>query len=147
MREERERRNLENERYQLTRDLERVECELPYEAECLLLTQTIQYLQKIIEEPGNNTSEKEKTDEDDANVSNNDALPIAGLHSSTQQLRAATPIPVVACWLYAFCCSWRAPCCPRASARKSSSTLPSRKANTARTMKKKRKNPRCSSTM
>lgn len=68
MREERERRNLENERYQLTRDLERVECELPYEAECLLLTQTIQYLQKIIEEPGNNTSEKEKTDEDDANL-------------------------------------------------------------------------------
>lgn len=68
MREERERRNLENERYQLTRDLERVECELPYEAECLLLTQTIQYLQKIIEEPGNNTSEKEKTEENDANL-------------------------------------------------------------------------------
>lgn len=68
MREERERRNLENERYQLTRDLERVECELPYEAECLLLTQTIQYLQKIIEEPGNNMLEKEKTDEGDANL-------------------------------------------------------------------------------
>ncbi|CDJ54172.1 hypothetical protein, conserved [Eimeria brunetti] len=59
MREERERRNLENEKFQLTRDLERVESELPYEAECLLLNQTIQYLQKIIEEPATNGVEKE----------------------------------------------------------------------------------------
>lgn len=66
MREERERRNLENERYQLSRDLERVECELPYEAESLLLTQTIQYLQKIIEEPNN--LEKDKADEDDGTL-------------------------------------------------------------------------------
>ncbi|CDJ60239.1 hypothetical protein, conserved [Eimeria maxima] len=62
MREERERRNLENERYQLTRDLERVESELPYEAECLLLSQTIQYLQKIIEEPAANGVEKEQAE-------------------------------------------------------------------------------------
>lgn len=68
MKEERERRNLENERYQLTRDLERVECELPYEAECLLLTQTIQYLQKIIEEPCNTLPEKEKAEEEDGHV-------------------------------------------------------------------------------
>ncbi|CDJ27830.1 Brf1p like coiled coil protein, related [Eimeria mitis] len=62
MREERERRNLENERFQLQRDLERVESELPYEAECLLLNQTIQYLQKIIEEPASNGVEKEQTE-------------------------------------------------------------------------------------
>lgn len=70
MREEREKRNLENERLQLTRDLERVECELPYEAECLLLAQTIQYLHKIIDEP-NNASKKEKTDDDDTRVRSN----------------------------------------------------------------------------
>ncbi|KAL8425707.1 hypothetical protein Efla_003085 [Eimeria flavescens] len=63
MREERERRNLENERFQLMRDLERVESELPYEAECLLLAQTMQYLRKITEEP-NAVSEKEKENED-----------------------------------------------------------------------------------
>lgn len=53
---------MENERYQLTRDLERVESELPYEAECLLLSQTIQYLQKIIEEPAANGVEKEQAE-------------------------------------------------------------------------------------
>ncbi|KAL8273867.1 hypothetical protein Esti_002190 [Eimeria stiedai] len=63
MKEERERRNLENERFQLMRDLERVESELPYEAECLLLAQTIQYLQKIIEEPSS-VSEKDKEEAD-----------------------------------------------------------------------------------
>ncbi|KAL8441579.1 hypothetical protein Emed_007543 [Eimeria media] len=66
MKEERERRNLENERFQLMRDLERVESELPYEAECLLLAQTIQYLQKIIEEPSS-VSEKDKEDADAEN--------------------------------------------------------------------------------
>ena len=65
MREERERCNLENEKLQLTRDLERVECELPYEAECLLLAQTIQYLQTIIEEPVHSSPEK-KPDEAEA---------------------------------------------------------------------------------
>ncbi|XP_026192017.1 centrosomal protein of 135 kDa [Cyclospora cayetanensis] len=68
MREERERRDLENERFQLTRDLERVESELPYEAECLLLSQTIQYLQKIIEEPSTATTEEKKADEEDENL-------------------------------------------------------------------------------
>ncbi|KAL8455134.1 hypothetical protein Emag_000971 [Eimeria magna] len=66
MKEERERRNLENERLQLMRDLERVESELPYEAECLLLAQTIQYLQKIIEEPSS-VSEKDKEEADAEN--------------------------------------------------------------------------------
>ncbi|KAL8436202.1 hypothetical protein ACSSS7_001932 [Eimeria intestinalis] len=46
----------------LMRDLERVESELPYEAECLLLAQTIQYLQKIIEEPSGAEKDKDGAD-------------------------------------------------------------------------------------
>ncbi|CDJ42542.1 YALI0F04037p, related [Eimeria tenella] len=63
LREERERRNLENERMQLSRDLERVESELPFEAECLLLSQTIQFLQKILEEPASSSTEKGPAEE------------------------------------------------------------------------------------
>lgn len=65
MREERSRRQIEQQRVQLERELERVECELPYEAEVILLQQTISYLSKLILSPS--TEENVKQDEIPAN--------------------------------------------------------------------------------
>ena len=137
MREERERRNLENERYQLSRDLERVESELPYEAECLLLTQTIQYLRKIIEEPAANGVEKEQTEEVvDESVSEKNV-------SWSTEFRRLVQLKCDDWYnVRAHFCSWQVPFCRRASGRRSFSTPRSRRVNTERTMRRRRRSPR-----